>query len=261
MEAVFDDIAKQYDEEFTFSSIGIKQRALVWYYLDKYTDIKEKKVLELNCGTGEDAFSFERRGCQVMATDASKNMIEICCEKQRQNKAVHVDFSQLTFSEIDKLKGNSYDFIFSNFGGLNCISGEQLVSLLDALKLYIRPQGILAFVVMPRYSLWENIYFLLSLRWKQLFRRQKKEGLEAKVGNSHQLTWYYNPAYFIKRFDEKYTLKLIKPIGLFIPPSFLEPKFKSRKKLLSLFYKLDKLFSWGIFSPLADHYLIIFQKK
>src|SRR6478735_6450842 len=73
--APFDGMAADYDRSFTASSIGQRMRAVVWHRLATAFRSGER-VLELNCGTGEDAVHLGSRGVRVLATDTSELMIE-----------------------------------------------------------------------------------------------------------------------------------------------------------------------------------------
>ena len=81
--AVFDILAQNYDADFTSSAIGRLQRNRVWSYLNPI--IKEAgrplKILEINCGTGDDAIQLATMGHRVIATDSSAGMIEKAKEK------------------------------------------------------------------------------------------------------------------------------------------------------------------------------------
>ncbi len=92
MRADFDQAAATYDNYFTFSEIGKKQRALVYEKLQK--QLKDtNKILEINCGTGEDAIWLANQNFLVTATDISKNMIEIAQSKS--------NVKNLTFKILD----------------------------------------------------------------------------------------------------------------------------------------------------------------
>lgn len=57
----FDDLAAGNDAAFTDSSIGREMRAIVWRRLDALFQ-PDMRILELNCGTGEDAGRLALRG-------------------------------------------------------------------------------------------------------------------------------------------------------------------------------------------------------
>src|SRR5258708_16919977 len=70
----FDQLAADYDQRFTYSIIGRAQRNAVWKILTK-TFRANDNILELNCGTGEDAIFLAGNGISVFACDASREMI------------------------------------------------------------------------------------------------------------------------------------------------------------------------------------------
>ena len=70
----FDAMAADYDRAFTQSAIGRRLRAATWRWLDAGFAAGDR-VLELNCGTGEDALHLARRGVRVLATDRSGAML------------------------------------------------------------------------------------------------------------------------------------------------------------------------------------------
>jgi len=74
VEEIFDQLAPDYDQIFTDSLIGRAQRSAVWKVLDR-TFLPNDNILELNCGTGEDAIHLANRGVSVFACDTSQEMI------------------------------------------------------------------------------------------------------------------------------------------------------------------------------------------
>src|SRR5882757_9686599 len=77
---VFDQLAAKYDQSFTDSIIGRAQRDAVWNILTN-TFKANDNILELNCGTGEDAIFLAGRGVSVFACDASQEMIATAEER------------------------------------------------------------------------------------------------------------------------------------------------------------------------------------
>ena len=71
--APFDAVADDYDSSFTDTAVGRLHRATVWRHLDAVLE-PSSKILELGCGTGEDALRLARRGHRVLATDVSTAM-------------------------------------------------------------------------------------------------------------------------------------------------------------------------------------------
>src|SRR5262245_51254539 len=76
----FDDMAAAYDAVFTASALGRSLRTLTWERLDAALP-NSGRVLEIGCGTGEDAIHLARRGVDVLATDPSPSMLRVAAEK------------------------------------------------------------------------------------------------------------------------------------------------------------------------------------
>jgi SAM-dependent methyltransferase len=76
----FDALAAEYDASFTATPLGTLLREAVWRRLDACFAPGDR-VLELACGTGEDAVHLARRGVRVTAIDASPAMVETARRK------------------------------------------------------------------------------------------------------------------------------------------------------------------------------------
>src|SRR5690349_8175190 len=120
MTQAFDPLAADYDAAFTHSPIGRYLRDQLHTRLDLHFHAGDH-VLELGCGTGEDALYLATRGVHVTATDVSEGMLNVAREKA-QNPLI-------TFANLDlrRLSGNweleteIFSGAFSNFGPLNCL--------------------------------------------------------------------------------------------------------------------------------------------
>jgi ubiquinone/menaquinone biosynthesis C-methylase UbiE len=120
LESPFDILAETYDSDFTKSSIGKLQRKRVGKLLTPVLQSYNKplKILEINCGTGEDALHFAEMGHTIIATDASEVMIGKSQQKlygSKINKG-QIKFVQCSFDCLpDHFKNEKFDLIFSNF--------------------------------------------------------------------------------------------------------------------------------------------------
>ncbi len=288
--APFDAIAGQYDSEFTETAVGRLQRAIVHDFLEKFIAVHRPPstvchVLELNCGTGEDAIWLARRGCRVLATDVSPEMVAVAREKVRRAGLENlVDVRVCPIQEIgnwklgignwgDEERGNfqfpisnspTFDLVFSNFGGLNCISPLDLERFgTGVLPKILRPGGQFVAVVMGRFCWWETAYFLAKGQWRTAFRRRSRKPVAARLDASTTVkTWYYAPhelSKFIVLRKESFghhSSFIIHPVGFWLPPSYLDPLFRRFPRLLRLLDFLEKRCRGSAWAGAADHYLI-----
>ncbi len=260
----FDHIASTYDASFTRTPIGQLQRKQVWNYLEKITlELKGLDILELNCGTGEDAVLFSEKGFNIVATDVSEEMLKVTQEKVQQYSMQHKISSQYLDLDSfdDSLFEKKFDLVFSNFGGLNCISPEALKKLFDKIPSILTPEGRFIAVIMPKFCLWESIYFTFKFQFKNIFRRWTTGSVEAGLQGASVKTWYYRPGQ-VRSWAPKFFQVSIKPIGLALPPSYLQQYFSKHKRFLWRLNKLEKkVNTWSSFSGVSDHYLIDLKLK
>ena len=260
----FDESAKNYDAIFSYSEIGKAQRDKVHRilsenFLMKGQNDQDLDILEINCGTGEDANFFWKKGHQVIATDVSEKMIEIARAKFTDTT---IQFQQVDIKKIDsKTFDHKFDLIFSNFGGLNCINRPDIENFIENSAGLLNPSGKMVLVVMPKKCLWERSYFILKGQFKKAFRRNTNKKVLSNVDGVEVPTWYYQPKEMIDIAKKDHLLLTVRPIGIWIPPSYLESCFQNKKRLLKLFIHLERLFNHRFWSGYADHYLIAFQKK
>jgi len=252
----FDTYADNYDEHFTNSLIGQLQRKSVWQFL-KPALYNVKCILEINCGTGHDAIYLANKGFKITATDASAGMIEVA--KHKAEGYNNLSFIQSSFAGLTNvLTGSSYDLVFSNFGGLNCIDEKDLRKLSNDLHQLLNSNGKAALVIMGRKCLWEQFYFTLKGDIKKAFRRKSKTSIESSLTP----TWFYSPNEIAQIFGSKFTVQRVTPVGLLVPPSYLETWFNNKKWLLKLLAVIERpILHLPFLANYADHYIIVLTKK
>lgn len=261
----FDSAANAYDTDFTRSEIGKAQRVCVHQFIEeKALNKNNLSILEINCGTGEDALWFANKGNKVLATDASLQMIEVARQKKLDANDSSLHFEQAPFSELkSKYSNKQFDLLFSNFGGLNCVDENELKNLMRDFSKLVKPNGKMVLVIMGRKCFWERIYFLIKGNFKKAFRRMSKGPVPAHLGQGIYLdTYYYSPMEIKLMAADFFTFKEVKPVGIAIPPSYLEPFFNPKKRFLKILVHLEKVLgNFSFLANYADHYLIHFEKR
>src|SRR5262249_8401417 len=129
-------------------------------------------LLDIGCGTGEDALHLMSCGVRVRGVDASPEMTRIA-----RSRGVHA--TRLAVEHLEHLKG-SFDGAISNFGALNCV--RDLDAIRAPLAGLIRPGGSLAICVLGRFCLWETAWFLLHGHPRKAFRRWNPRGGTSSLG-------------------------------------------------------------------------------
>jgi 2-polyprenyl-3-methyl-5-hydroxy-6-metoxy-1,4-benzoquinol methylase len=96
------------------------------------------RVLDIGCGTGENALHFASKHLDVTALDASAVAIERAQDKARQ-RGLNVRFILSNALALPEL-GETYDTI-TDSGLLHVLSDEQSAQLVQALHATLRPGG------------------------------------------------------------------------------------------------------------------------
>jgi SAM-dependent methyltransferase len=246
----FDPLAAGYDATFTNTRIGRLLRDRVWSYVDPLVG-PGTRVLELNCGTGEDAVHLAARGADVMATDIAAEMVAVTRRKaDDRGVGERVVTAQVAIESLDVLAAEPFDLVLSNFGGLNCVADPRPLGA--TLARLVRPGGIAVLVVMGPVVPWEWGWFLA--------RRRPRDAVRRLRGSA---TWrgatirYPTPRALRRAMAPHWTAVRAVPIGIALPPSYAESFVAHRPRLLA---RLDRAEGGLARLPgaawLGDHYLM-----
>ena len=255
----FDSVSEIYDEAFSATQEGVflreKVRRLSLDFL-----LPHCSLLEVNCGTGEDAVFFASKGFTVHASDSSEGMIRIARDKfPEAEKQYNLKFFE---SDLRKLSSKySYDAIFSNFGGINCLDGKDLKVALSSMHACLKPGGLLFLVVMPPFYLYEWLYFMMRLKIKSAFRRKRAQLVEIRLNHIVVNTWYHSVSDIVNLSSGLFSCQKVEPVGFFVPPPNLSGFLVKKKLVFSFLSRLENSFPFNKFlSGMADHYFICLKK-
>jgi len=213
------------------------------------------KILELNSGTGLDAEFFASNGFSVHCTDLSDGMIEQMRKKFASGKFSNkITVHQCSFTELNKLGNNKFDFIFSNFGGLNCIP-----DLRKALKFFptlLNKNGRICLVILPPVCPWELVQ-LFRGKFKFALRRFKREGTPANIEEIKFKTYYFSANQVLKALGSGFKLLQLESLGLFTPIPQMEKIPKKYPGITKILNKADETISQIFpFNRIGDHIII-----
>lgn len=255
----FDRVAASYDDLFTRSVIGKAQRKQVWKRLE-LAFAPGERILELNCGTGEDARFLGLRGRSVVACDASAAMIEVAIVRtQLETPGADVTFRQLANEDLGKLPcWRPFDGAYSNFSGLNCLADLQPV--VSNLASLVRPGGRVLLCLWSRVCVGEFVWYLLHGQAHKAIRRFSGKAT-ARIGELTIEVSYPSIRDVQRVFTPWFFLERRSAVGLFVPPSYVEAWAHKHASTMRLLEQLDRTFAdWPVLRDVGDHVLLEFTR-
>jgi len=278
----FDSLAPTYDDSFTHTKIGQHLRGRVQARLDRQFQAGDH-VLELGCGTGEDALHLAKRGVRVLATEVSSAMLSATRAKTAGEPLVTVErvdlralplnpfpswrgafgSACLPFSLREKGPGDEgqmFDGAFANFGPVNVLGDRR--PLAGWLAERVKPGGIVGLGVMGPLCLWEIVWHGLHLDFETALRRLDGRAVFQANDSAEGINIYYpSIARLTREFAPHFRRVHVEAVGLFLPPSDVYGMVEKRARLLRILTVLDD--RWSSIAPLArlaDHYWIEFER-
>jgi ubiquinone/menaquinone biosynthesis C-methylase UbiE len=255
----FDSLAARYDELFTRSAVGRAQRDAVWeVLLDTFEP--GSHILELNCGTGEDALFLDDNNMSLVACDASEQMIKTArLRMMAQNPQAAIHFEVLPTEYLNELSSEDlFDGVLSNFSGLNCV--EDLGQVAKDLAGLVMPHAPVVICLSTRFCLTEILWFLLQGDVRKAFRRIS--GVATAHVDQFAVTVRYPTLREVRKsFAPFFHLNSCTGIGITVPPSYLETRISKYPRLLKLLQSIDRrirCFPW--FRTIGDHMLLCFER-
>ena len=264
--AQFENVSEAFSRQSTtFDAYEEKNHILKWMRRQIHKEVlhylpSNAHLLELNCGTGIDAVFFASNGCRVHATDIAEGMLsETAAKIDRFHFQDMISTQKCSYTELENVSERNFDYVFSNFGGLNCI--DDLSKVTTKLPPLLNPGAHVSFVLMAPVCPWE---MALALKGNVSigFRRLKKNGAPSHLEGVHFTSCYFSPEEAIKKFGNEFEFISLKGIASVSPPPYLDKFPEKYPKLYSRLCKWDEKVShiWP-FNHWADHYVLTMRYK
>ncbi len=261
----FDAAAASYDDAFTDHRLGRLLRDRVHHELAGLFE-PGSRVLDLGCGTGEDAVWLARRGIEVSAVDGSTAMLA----QGRKKAELTGTADRITWHRIDlatpELKldgadqGAAFDGAYSNFGALNCVPDLRVVAA--ALSQRVKPGGRVLLVIMGPLCPWETFGYLARGRPGAAFRRLRRRP-HARIGDGAAIPVRYpSPRRVRREFAPWFRPQSTVGVGVLLPPTDFRGLVDRWPRLFSRLAALEARLA-GAFPAtwLNDHHLTVFERS
>ncbi len=224
------------------------------------------QILELGCGTGEDAIWLAERGMRVIATDASEAMLSVARQKALSAglkdtiQFFHLDLNSAEAGLPSPKETGRFDGIVANFGVINCLEDRQ--ALARAMAAATRQDAKIVLTVMGPVCLWEIVWHLAHGDLRRALRRFRG-GAKAHVGGGEMIrVWYPSANRLDNELRPAFRMTALQAIGALLPPSYLSRWLEARPTLFAGLRKLDRKIAtrrpWPWFS---DHYTMTLVRQ
>lgn len=280
----FDGAAARYDEDFSRRPLGWRLRQRVWSRMDAVLRPGDW-VLDVGCGTGEDAVHLANRGVRVHAVDRSRTMVrrawvkaeaggvadrirfevrdattvvDLAVADGRESVPPHGDEGQAPRGGPPADAG-PFDAAISNFGVLNCV--PRLDPVAQGFAAVVRPGGTVLVVLMGPFCLWETLWFL-GQRQPSSASRRWRGWAKASVAGRPVVVRYWSPRTVRRAFAPWFDHLVTAPVGLVLPPTDALDWAERRPGRLATLDRWDARLSrvpgaaW-----VADHFLVRFVRR
>ncbi|HYR83035.1 MAG TPA: class I SAM-dependent methyltransferase [Terriglobia bacterium] len=240
----FDRHASVYDQVFSDTQI----RAEVWHIADRLFS-RGMHILDLGCGTGQDAIHFAQRGINVTAVDISAEMIAQLRRKAgTQIQCEEADMRSYTPKTI------RFDGVFSNFGALNCVPNLEWLR-----QIRLTPGSHVVLTTMGRFYPFESAVFLLKGEPRLAFRRLARS-CEAVVEGVRFNVYYHRRRSIQRALGPGFELRDVRGLRSLLPA----PGFEHLEKFEALRFlePVDRwLCSQRLTASCADHFVSVWRYR
>lgn len=248
----FDALAADYDRTFSESLLGKLLREAVHEEIEG-TFAEGDSVLDLGCGTGEDACLLARRGVRVHGVDQSPEMLKVAHAKTRglDVSLTRGDLASLSLPFAD----GSFDGAIANFGALNTVGDCR--GMAREVGRLVRPGGRVFLVVMGRWCPWEWLWYLTRGHAGTALRRTR-----GSAASTTGPVYYPSSTEITEDFSRDFEHVRTAGIGVILPPTYAGGVVERFASFFRRAARLERRIRHGRFAAtFNDHYLVELRRK
>jgi SAM-dependent methyltransferase len=266
----FDAIAIDYDRFYGAEG----NQAMGWFRSENLALLEAtfplgSSLLEIGCGTGEEALHLARAGYRITATDVSPQMVAITRRKvQAAGLGERITTQTSPAGQLQNLAASaSFDGAYASFGSLNC--EPDLPRLASALDTLLKPGAPFVCSVMARISPFEITWYMAHLRPRMALRRLRPGWQQAALaGPAADRSRVEVPVRYLSSgdlavaFAPFFTLSRSMGLGLVMPPPYLDPYYRRHRSLWGRIATIERgLRQRWPWRGMGDHIALVFRKR
>ncbi len=258
--SAFDGVASEYDGPLGNNTLIQRIRSrVIARVVDTFP--RGSRLLDLGCGTGIDAVDLASRGYEIVAIDSSRAMIDRACMRIRENHLERRTRAiQVGIHELDRLREEPFDGLYSNLGPLNCI--PDLTTPSREMGRLLKPHGRIIASVIGKYCPWEFTFYALRFNLHRARTRLTNSIVSVPLRGETVWTRYCSPSEFYQSFADEFQRVALRSLNLFLPPPYLVHAYERYHQFFRpLAFLDDRLGGLPLMRNLGDHFMIELQKR
>lgn len=267
LEVRFDRAAQMYDAMFgPADANGHGNPLLDWLRAEHVRLLREllparAAVLDIGCGTGEEALALVREGYSVLGIDVSPMMI-----RQAQTKAAVFGVRRgftcrvLPAGQLGRLdERGPFQGAYASLGTLN--TEPDLPGFARGLHALLERGAPFVATVMSRRCLFEMVWNLRRLKPTATLKRSGVWA-ESRAGASAVTApvRFYSPRAFAAPFRPYFAVESVRAFPLWLPPVHLHEVYRDAPDGFARAKRWDaRMSTWPVFRALGDHFLMVLR--
>ena len=264
----FDALAADYDA--TYGPEG--NAVMTWMRRENLALLMDafppgSRLLELGCGSGEEALALALAGRAVLATDVSPKMAAVTRAKAlASGVSGRLQAAAIPAGGLSALwPSMPFDGAYASFGSLNC--EPDLAGVCVELGRLLRPGGLFITSVMNPVCLFEIVWYLLHGQPHAALRRLRRGWQLAPVagdtGVEVQVRTRYLAARDVARaFEPAFSVTRVLALPLLLPPPYADTLFRRRRAFFARCepweQRLRARWPWR---HLGDHVVVVLRRR
>ena len=180
----------------------------------------DKRVLDLNCGTGNDFDFFIQNGWKITGCDGSQGMLNKAYEKYHEHiKSREIELFKGRLEDLDEdtFSNRRFDLIFSVTGGFSYISDDEVIRINGVLKKHLAPRGKIITAHLSDFCFPDMIYNFLRFKPRRACLRLKEQ-VQVNIKGTDYIMHLRSFGRLKKLFEANLSIESMQPLLAFTPP-------------------------------------------
>ena len=205
--SAYDLVAAEYDR---LTEQDRWMRAVLWRHYARLFR-PGMSVLDVCCGTGQDALFLARSGMATTGIDASPGMVGQLRSKAKA-MGIRLDSRVGMADDLRIFRTGSFDGIVSGFAGLNTV--PDLLSFAAEARRVLRPSGRLIAHMLAPPGIWDWLPLALKGQWREARDlRRSREKIIAVCGNPIRHILLPGRETYARFFQSQFHLRRVYALG------------------------------------------------